>query len=123
MSVIYYILRFLIALIWLVNGAWAKLAGGVPRHEEIVGRILGTDVAHPIIVTIGIGEVVMGIWIISGYQSRMNALIQVLVILMMNTIEFVFARDLLLWGQFNYVWAYLLCFIIIINEFRFKPTK
>lgn len=123
MKVIYYILRFLIALVWLVNGAWAKLAGGVPRHEAIVARILGNEFAHAMTLAIGISEILMGFWIISGYKSRENAWIQAMVILTMNTIEFIFASDLLLWGKLNALWAALLVFIILLNEFKFKPTN
>jgi len=35
------LLKYFIALIWLINGLFCKLLNFVPRHEEIVKRILG----------------------------------------------------------------------------------
>jgi hypothetical protein len=39
--VIQRLLTYVIATVWLVNGLYCKILNGVPRHQEIVCRILG----------------------------------------------------------------------------------
>jgi len=39
---IYYFLNYCIAIIWLLNGLFCKVLNLVPRHQEIVARILGS---------------------------------------------------------------------------------
>lgn len=115
------ILNVLIALVWLVNGLYCKVLGYVPRHEEIVARILGAEYSSILIILIGISEIVMAAWIISGYKSRLNAALQIFIVLLMNLIEFIFASDLLLWGKMNIVFALLFVLIVYYNEFKLRP--
>jgi len=113
----YSIIRIFIALVWLVNGMYAKLLGMVPRHEKIVAEILQIQNAGTFVVIIGILETLMAVWILSGKYPKLNAVIQVIVVLTMNTLEFVFAPELLLWGKMNFVFAVLFAGLILWNEF------
>lgn len=110
-------LRYVLAAIWLVNGLWCKVLGQVPRHEEIVGSILGRAIASPLTMAIGIAEVAMAGWIVSGWRYRMCAAAQIAVILLMNLIEFALVPHLLLWGRLNIIFALLLCVSIYLNAF------
>lgn len=67
----------------------------------------------------------MAIWIVTGYKSRLNAIIQIIVIAVMNMLEFILVPDLLLWGKMNSVFALLLIGVIYYNEFVLtaKPLK
>jgi hypothetical protein len=114
---IYKILKTFIALVWLVNGLYCKLLGFVPRHEEIVSRILGADYAGVLTKTIGAAEICMAIWILSNIRSRLNSIIQIIIIATMNVLEFYLAPDLLLWGRANAIFAFLFITVIYINEF------
>jgi len=89
------ILRWGTAGVWLAFGLLAKVLSGVPRHRAIVGRVLGDTWAAPLTLAIGLGEVAMGAWILSGRARRTCALAQTLVIGLMNTLELTLARDLL----------------------------
>ena len=89
----------------------------MPRHQQIVGTILGDNHASLLTILIGCSEVVMALWILSGIKKRMNALAQIIVIACMNTLEFILVPDLLLWGRFNAVFAFILILIIYYNEF------
>ncbi len=111
------ILTYLIAAVWLINGLFAKVLNFVPRHEEIVSRILGDSYSHIFIKAIGIAEIFMVIWILSRIKSRLNAATQIIIIAAMNIIEFVFARDLLLFGRANIVIALIFIAVIYYNEF------
>ena len=99
------LVRWAIALVWLGNGLFAKVLGLVPRHEEIVARILGTSYAHPLTVAIGFAELVMFVWVLTCWRLRLNAVLQMTVVMTMNVLEYFLARDLLLWGGLNIVFA------------------
>lgn len=66
------LLNFLIALVWLVNGLFCEVLNGVPRHQAIVASIPGDD--HAILFTklIVFAEIVMAMWIVSGYLARLT---------------------------------------------------
>ncbi len=108
----------LIAAVWFVNGLICKVLGLVPRHREIVGRILGEEHADVIVVLIGVAEVGMAVWVLSGIARRVNVVVQILVIASMNVLEFFLAPDLLLWGRMNSVFAFLFILLICYWEFR-----
>jgi uncharacterized membrane protein YphA (DoxX/SURF4 family) len=114
---IYFILNYAIALIWLLNGLFCKLLNFVPRHQQIVGRILGDEYSFVLIKLIGVSEVLMCIWIMSRMQPRLCAVSQIIIILTMNTIELLMTPDLLLYGRYNFYLALLLTTVIFVNEF------
>ncbi len=107
------------AAVWIGNGLCCKILDLVHRHELIVARILGPEHSRTITILIGTSEVAMAIWILSGIRRRMNAVAQILVIATMNTLEFFLASDLLLWGNYNAVFA--LMFIIAIYIIEWHP--
>jgi hypothetical protein len=114
---LYQVLKVCIAFIWLFNGLVCKVFDFVPRHQQIIGRILGEDHARPLTVAIGISEIIMALWILTSTWPRINTIIQILIIAIMNLIEFFLAPDLLLWGKANAFFAILLILIIYCNEF------
>ena len=115
------ILNYSIALVWLANGLFCKVLNLIPRHQEIVAAILGQEHARLLTISIGISEILMAIWILSGIKSRLNALLQIAVIAVMNTLEFILVPGLLLWGRFNALFALLLILVIYYHEFHLKP--
>ena len=117
---IHHILNWLIALVWFINGFVCKVLNLVPRHQEIVARITGSDQTRILTLMIGLSEIVMAFWILSGKWSRINAITQIVVIAVMNTLEFILVPDLLLWGKFNALFALLFIILIYYNEFHLK---
>ncbi len=116
-NTIYKILNYLIAMVWIANGLFCKVLNLVPRHEQIVARILGEEYATLFTRAIGISEILIAVWVISGIKSRFNSVTQMVIIASMNTLEFFLAPDLLLWGKFNSVFAMLFILLIYCNEF------
>lgn len=112
----------MIALVWLANGLLCKVLNLVPRHQQIVGRILGETHAGLLTKLIGVSEILMAVWIISGIKSRLNAVAQMLIIAIMNCIEFVLAPDLLLWGKANSAFAFMFIALIYYNEFKLRKN-
>lgn len=108
-------IRYFIAAVWFVNGFVCKVLNLVPRHRQIVARILGDEYAPTFTVLIGLAEVVMAVWIVSGISPRLNAIMQIVVIAAMNILEFILVPDLLLWGRFNAVFAFLFIVLIYVS--------
>lgn len=114
---IHKILTYCIATAWIINGLFCKVLNLVPRHEQIVGRIIGIDYARPLTVLIGLSEIGMAIWILSGVRTRLNVLSQISIVAIMNTLEFILVPDLLLWGKMNSIFAFLFILVVYCNEF------
>lgn len=111
------LLTFAISLVWLVNGLFCKVLGFVPRHEQIVGRILGDSNAPILTQLIGVSETIMAFWVLSRFRSRLNAILQMFLVAFMNILEFVLVPDLLLWGRYNALFAILFIGLVYCNEF------
>lgn len=111
------LLTVAITLVWLVNGLFCKVLNYVPRHRIIVARILGETHASIFTATIGLLEILMAVWIISGIKSRWCALVQITVVGLMNLLEFILVPDLLLFGRFNAAFATAFIAAVYINEF------
>lgn len=114
---IYKILTFCIATVWIVNGLFCKVLNLVPRHEQIVARILGVNFAKPMTIFIGFSEIIIAVWILSGYRKKINAVAQIFIVATMNALEFIIVPDLLLWGKLNSLFAFLFILIVYFNEF------
>jgi hypothetical protein len=108
-------IHYLIAAVWLVNGFVCKVLNLVPRHQQIVARVLGAEYARTLTVLIGVAEIAMAVWIISGIRPRLNAIMQIIIVATMNILEFILVPDLLLWGRFNAVFASLFIILIYVS--------
>lgn len=115
---IHKVLNYCFAFIWIANGLFCKVLNLVPRHQQIVATILGSNHARELTIAIGCLETLMGIWILSKIKSRLNAIVQIVVIATMNTLEFFLVPGLLLWGKANAIFAVILILCIYYNEFR-----
>ena len=112
------LLNYFIAAVWIANGLFCKVLNLVPRHQEIVGRILGNDHSRFLTIIIGLSEIAMAVWILSGLWTRLNAVVQIFIIATMNILEFFLAPDLLLWGKANAVFAFMFILLIYYNGFH-----
>ena len=120
---IYKILTYCIATVWIASGLFCKVLNLVPRHEQIVARILGNDYSRSLTILIGLSEMMMAVWILIGYKTKLNAVVQIAVVATMNTFEFILAPDLLLWGKLNSIFAFLFILLVYINEFYINKRK
>lgn len=116
------ILTYLIAGVWLVNGFFCKLLGQAPRHEQIVALLLGESHAPMLTKLIGLGELMLAVWVMSGYRQKVCMLVQVILILTMNIWEQLGAVQLLLCGRFNFLFALLLILVILWHGYL-HPAK
>ena len=114
---IHKILTYCIATVWIANGLFCKVLNLVPRHEQIVARILGDDYSRLLTILIGFSEIIMAVWIVSRYKKKLSAIAQIALVAAMNTIEFIFVPDLLLWGKLNSLFAFIFILVVYYNEF------
>ncbi len=94
-------LTYFVTAVWLYFGLFCKVLNFQPRHEQIVARILGGEYAHIFTKAIGVSEILMAIWVLSGIRLRVCIITQIALVAIMNTIEFFYANDLLLFGKTN----------------------
>ncbi|MES2437836.1 MAG: DoxX-like family protein [Verrucomicrobiota bacterium] len=90
------LLTFLIGSVWMFHGLYSKLSDGIPRHRQIVERILGEDIAGPATWAIGAAEVLLGLWVFSRFRRKLCARVQTSALVSMNFLEILLARDLLI---------------------------
>lgn len=107
-------LTLLLVSVWAVNGLWCKVLGQVPRHEQIVARVVGEALAGPLTVAIGLAELGMVAWILSGLFPRLCGLTQAALVMTMNVIEQLVAGDLLLFGRLNLLWATVFSALVLL---------
>lgn len=122
-NIIQNIFKYSIATVWIANGLICKVLNFVPRHEQIVARILGDEFSRPLTILIGISEIGMAIWFLSGIKSRLNTIAQIGIVTTMNILEFILVPDLLLWGKFNSMFALLFIFIVYFNHFHLNKKS
>ncbi len=119
------LLTTFIALVWLVNGLFCKVLNLVPRHQQIVGEILGPDFAAPLTRTIGLLEMGIALWVLSRWYPRLCGAVQIGLVVVMNVLEFFLVPDLLLFGKLNSLFALLFVFVVYYNTFvlQSKPAQ
>jgi len=88
--------QIVIGSVWVFHGLYSKILNGIPRHRLIVGKILGDANAGLATKTIGVLEVLLGLWAFSGWERVGCAIVQTLAIGGMNTLEIFLAGELLI---------------------------
>jgi len=87
--------RLVLAGIWLQQGLWAKILDRDPSHREIVGRMPGMNAgrARGVTTAIGVAEVCMAAWVLSGRRPRTCAAAQTALMAAFNAGALTFAPD------------------------------
>ncbi|MBL1109854.1 DoxX-like family protein [Streptomyces sp. 5-8] len=70
--------RWAIALVWFYEGFWCKIWPGRADQRAIVGDVplLPGWAVTAVLVAIGLAEVAIGVWVLSGRRARAAALVQ-----------------------------------------------
>jgi uncharacterized membrane protein YphA (DoxX/SURF4 family) len=91
------LIRLAIALVWFYEGLWCKVLGRMPHQEGIVEEVpfLGPRVSHVFLMSLGVFECALGLWVLLGWQSWWAALVQTVLLVTMNSIGMTFARRLI----------------------------
>ena len=91
------LIRLAIALVWLYQGLWCKVLGGVPRHEAVIAAVpfIGPAAGHSTLITLGLLECGIGLWVLSGRWMRQAAVIQTVLLVAMNAGGLIWAAHLI----------------------------
>jgi hypothetical protein len=88
--------QIVIGSVWVFHGFYSKILNGIPRHQMIVGKILGAANAGVATKTIGLLEVLLGFWAFTGWHPVVCAILQTAAIVAMNALEIAMAAELLI---------------------------
>jgi|SRR5580658_8317287 uncharacterized membrane protein YphA (DoxX/SURF4 family) len=81
------LIRLSIALVWLYEGLWCKVLGGVPHHEAVIEAVpfIGSAAGHITLIALGLLECGIGLWVLYGRWMRQAAIVQTALLIAMNT--------------------------------------
>jgi uncharacterized membrane protein YphA (DoxX/SURF4 family) len=87
--------RLAIATVWFYHGVWNKLLAPAGRHAQIVASLPAIAGLSPrgLLVAIGVGEALLACWVLAGWRPRLAAVVQTLVLVIMNVGGLIWARD------------------------------
>lgn len=90
---------FVVASVWLTHGLFNKLLHFSPRHLQIVQSVPGLAGGRGelVLTAVGLCEVGIAVWVLSGWAAVICAAVQTVFLLSMNIVELSVARSLLLW--------------------------
>jgi uncharacterized membrane protein YphA (DoxX/SURF4 family) len=89
------LIRVAIALVWLYEGVWCKLLGRMPHQVDVVAAhpMFGPTSAQWVLRAIGALEVLLALWVLSGWEPWWAALVQTVVLVGMNANGVLFSRE------------------------------
>ena len=78
--------RAAIALVWLYHGLWCKVLGRCPEQAAIVAAVPGLEAGLAVwaVRALGLGETALAAWVLSGRAPRLAALVQTVLLVLMN---------------------------------------
>lgn len=92
-----WLIRVAVAGVWLYEGLWCKLLGGEPHQLQVVLAVprYGARVGAFFLKALGVVEVAMGIWALSGILPIPCALAQTVLLVTLNANGIVWARHVI----------------------------
>jgi hypothetical protein len=80
------LIRLSIALVWLYQGLWCKVLGGVPHHQAVISAVpfIAPAVARLALMTLGLVECGIAAWVLSGQWMLQAAIVQTALLVAMN---------------------------------------
>ena len=91
------LIRLAIALVWLYQGFWCKVLGGVPRHKAVIAAVpfIGSAAGRSALIALGLLECGIGLWVLSGRWMRQAAIVQTVLLAAMNAGGLIWAAHLI----------------------------
>jgi uncharacterized membrane protein YphA (DoxX/SURF4 family) len=93
----YKLIRLSIAVVWLYQGLWCKVLGGVPHQEAVISSVpfLGAGEIRVALITLGLVECGLALWVLSGRWMRQAAIAQTALLAAMNSGGLIWAWHLI----------------------------
>ncbi len=91
------IIRGSVAAVWLYEGLWCKLLGRVPLQVEVVTAVphLGSRFGLAFLKSLGAIEVALAAWVIIGITPGLCAIVQTVLLVVLNTNGLLWARHVI----------------------------
>src|ERR1043166_3557557 len=92
-----WLIHIAVAAVWLYEGLWCKLLGGEPRQIEVVTAVprYGQSVGGMFLKSLGVIEVGLAGWVLSGIAPLLCAIVQTILLLALNASGLIWARHLI----------------------------
>ena len=92
-----WLIRAAVAAVWLYEGLWCKLLRGDPNQLRVVAAVprVGPRIGAPFLMALGVGEVALGAWALSGIAPLACAVTQTLLLAVLNLNGLLWARRLI----------------------------
>jgi hypothetical protein len=84
-------------MVWFYQGLWCKVLGGVPRQEAVISTVpfLGAAQVRVALITLGLVECGLAVWVLSGQRVRQAAIVQTVLLAAMNSGGLIWAWHLI----------------------------
>jgi len=91
------LLRAAVAAVWLYEGLWCKVLGRERRQVQVVEAVpkLGPLLGKHFLLTLGVVETALGLWVLSGVAPGLCAVAQTLLLVTLNTNGLLWARHII----------------------------
>lgn len=106
---------FFIAAVWVLFAVYGKLVPLTPTHQQIVARVFGEAASSRLTHMIGLGELLIAVWVLSGIRKQWCGWFQIVAVTTMNCIELLIASDILMWGNLNGLFALIFVLLVYWN--------
>ena len=85
---------FSVAAVWLYEGLWCKILGGLPSQETVVTAVprFGPRFGVRFLKVLGVMETALAIWVMSGRAPGLCALVQTALLIVLNLNGLLWAR-------------------------------
>jgi hypothetical protein len=92
-----WLVRGAVAAVWFYEGLWCKLLGGDPNQLTVVQAVprLGPTLGAVFLKALGIVEVAMGAWALSGIEPVYCAIAQTALLVTLNANGILWSRHLI----------------------------
>ncbi len=91
------IIRISVAAVWLYEGLWCKILGRVPSQVDVVTAVprLGPLFGKPFLKGLGVVEVALAIWVLTGIAPGTCAVAQTALLIGLNANGLIWARHII----------------------------
>lgn len=88
------LIRSSITCVWLYEGLWCKVLGRMQSQLEVVSAVpwLSPRLGPPLLKAIGVAEVALAVWVMSGIAPGICAVVQTVLLVALNTNGLLWAR-------------------------------
>ena len=91
------LVRVAVAAVWLYEGLWCKLLGRERRQVQVVEAVpkLGPLFGRRFLVLLGVVEVALAVWVVSGVTPGLCAIAQTAILVALNASGILWARHII----------------------------